>query len=602
MLREIINYTKHLSPENRQLIIELPEGLYISTMFFENKLVIKEVESYSSGNDKSEFLKKVQKILPSTMCVSSRKKLDSPFKLNASSSPFCIIYDKDSFVHKLLKTNIEEYFKKLHKNVIEYCKIKTHQEFTSNFLLNINKYFLDELIKMEDFQALRKNDLITIVFALPQISDFEQCHSNYLAKKVFNKEIFNVKIGDNIFGVSDYLSQFPDKKPFFLHKTAPFDISNRLVGEDALFLFKFYQMQRNKILPNPLPIFIDKRELNDEVVSIFNREGEKGVTFIEIIRELFNRGDDLGNYYLFNFWGRNQIIVHDFDFVSSFRFYLSPKMKIINLFQIKNLDTIKIKDIFEFERKIVQIIFDKQLILKTKDDKWRYRYFDEIEYKPQYIRATMYQLVLKYRKAFYDYIYKSRQNAITNRIFHDILQTGILDDLKQDVFKDNQHSMNFRIKNKLNIWFSLYEYFDQKPQTNGEMKMAERIKSLQGKMDLVATQKESHLEDDNDFAFAAGQVIYYLLNCSETSNKTHALLEPFLQKVDPAQFKLAVSRTFNQYKHAITFYKGKFEKLMAEVLSYELEGNLKSLIPMILAGYFSDNVIYKKIESAQKSL
>jgi CRISPR-associated protein Csh1 len=156
--------------------------------------------------------------------------------------------------------------------------------------------------------------------------------------------------------------------------------------------------------------------------------------------------------------------------------------------------------------------------------------------------------------------------------------------------------MNFRIKNKLNIWFSLYEYFDHQPQTNGEIIMAERIKSLQAKMDRVATQPDDHLEDDGEFAFAAGQIIYYLLNCSETSNKTHALLEPFLQKVDAGQLKLAISRTFNQYKHAIKFYKGKFEKLMSEILSYEPEDNLKAQMPMILAGYFSDNVIFRKIE------
>ncbi|RKY56239.1 MAG: hypothetical protein DRP96_11475, partial [Candidatus Neomarinimicrobiota bacterium] len=59
--------------------------------------------------------------------------------------------------------------------------------------------------------------------------------------------------------------------------------------------------------------------------------------------------------------------------------------------------------------------------------------------------------------------------------------------------------------------------------------------------------------------------------------------------------------TFSQYKHAISFYKGRFEKLMSEVLAYEPERNLKSLLPMILAGYFAESVIYQKHEKQEQN-
>lgn len=222
------------------------------------------------------------------------------------------------------------------------------------------------------------------------------------------------------------------------------------------------------------------------------------------------------------------------------------------------------------------------------------RYFDDIDYNPKYIRAVMFQLVLKYRKIFYDYIYKSKREAVTSTILHDIMQTGILDDLKQDKFKDNRHTKEFTIKEKLNIWFSLFEYFDQQKTEGGDETMASQVLELQGRMQQIANDSTAHVENDNEFAYAAGQVIYYLLNQSEAGNKSHALLEPFLQKTDATQLRMAIARTFAQYKHAITFYKGRFEKLMAEVLSYDLDSDLKSLLPMILAGYFADCVIYQK--------
>lgn len=329
--------------------------------------------------------------------------------------------------------------------------------------------------------------------------------------------------------------------------------------------------------------------MNDTFVKIFNREREKRIGYSEIIKEVYERDRDLGNYYLMNYLG---ITVRDFDFVSSFSFQLNPPLSVKDLFNIKMGVQEIIKDIFVFEKSIVHRIFDNQLVQKTKEETWRLRYFDDIEYKPKYIRAAMFQLVLKYRKAFYDYIYKSKREVLNSRIFRDIMLTGILDDLKQDKYENNKHTKGYKIKDKLNIWFSLYEFFDQSKQKKGEETMANKIQILQERMLEISLDENHHVENDEEFAYAAGQVIYYLLNCSESGNKTHALLEPFLQKSDLTQFKTAISRVFSQYKHAISFYKGRFEKLMSEVLSFEIDKSLKELLPMILAGYFAKNVNY----------
>lgn len=591
MLREIINFTKDLSKENIMRGLDLPPGLYLELGIKDDKLQIKKKDVIKHVSDKTDFLSQCQEKLSYTICVSPRKKLDSPYKLNTSSSPFCIAFTKDIFQNKLMKIEIKDYFKKLSNNAIQFCITDEQKKMANKFLNNIDDEILNQIMSLDEYREINKNSSIYIFFNDPNLPDYEQVHSNYLSQKVFNKEIYNKELDGKIYGVSDYLSTFTNKKLFLKHQTAAFDINSRLSGEDALYLYKFSQMQLRKTLPNPLPIFIDKKELNDDVVSIFNRDDKKKISYSDVIKEIYNREIDLGNYYLLNYYG---IKINDFDFVSSFSFKLEPTLYIKDLFGIKNGSLITINDIFSFEKIVVQRIFDNQLVLKTKDDRWRLRYFDDIEYKPQYIRPTMFQLVLKYRKAFYDYIYKSKREALNSQIFNDIMETGILDDLKQDKYENNKHSKGYQIKEKLNIWFSFYEYFDQ--QKNGEETMANKIKNLQTRMQEIANQENQHVEIDEEFAYAAGQIIYYLLNCSEASNKTHALLEPFLQKSDLTQFKMAISRIFNQYKHAISFYKGRFEKLMAEVLSFEIERNIKELSPMILAGYFAKNVIYMKNE------
>ena len=136
---------------------------------------------------------------------------------------------------------------------------------------------------------------------------------------------------------------------------------------------------------------------------------------------------------------------------------------IINLFEIKKNKEIildrYIKNIFQFEADIVKIIFNNSLV-KIKDDSYQVNYFSEVT--PEYISGgeTVYQMILKYRKAFYDYIYKSKTQAIYSYMWDEIMWNSIIGDLRNDKLTDKgYHSKEYSIKEKLNIWFSLYNYF-----------------------------------------------------------------------------------------------------------------------------------------------
>src|SRR5699024_4966236 len=117
--------------------------------------------------------------------------------------------------------------------------------------------------------------------------------------------------------------------------------------------------------------------------------------------------------------------------------------------------------------------------------------------------------------------------------------------------------------------------------------MANKIIELQKNLESISENESEHINTDEEFAFSAGQIIYYLLYQSKSSNKTHALLEPFLQKTNLGELKKAVNKTFNAYKHEIYFEQKKFNKIYGEIMAFELENkNLKELTPLLLAGYF----------------
>jgi hypothetical protein len=75
------------------------------------------------------------------------------------------------------------------------------------------------------------------------------------------------------------------------------------------------------------------------------------------------------------------------------------------------------------------------------------------------------------------------------------------------------------------------------------------------------------------------------------------LLEPYISKNDPALFKGMIARGIEQYKHALNFGHRRFNKLASEVLGYECTTPIKELLPVILAGYFFNSMIFEKTNS-----
>ena len=378
-----------------------------------------------------------------------------------------------------------------------------------------------------------------------------------------------------------------------MHQTASFEIPGRITNSDALALKEFEVV--NSILPTPLPLFIFKEELKKDIISIFSENAKNGKkrSYASIVEELYKKHTtDFANYYLLYYqYG----ILKDFDFVSNFNFELKNEKGnpwlVYNLFSLKFEPTIR--TVFDFQNIIIQKILNNGLV-KEKDGILKYLYFEDI--KEKYCKSpNTYLLIMKYRKVFYDFVYKGRFEVVTKSIFDEILQTLILDDIRKDQFKSNKHSQGYSIAAKLNIWFSLSHLFFN-PNKNS-INMANHLKEHQAFMlDLIDGKKD--ILSESEFAFASGQIIKYLLSKSRGADKSHSRLEAFIQQGNYNLFIKAIIRLFDQYKHA-TMTK-KFERVISQVLEYENEiNNLTSNTKYILAGYFSNNFLFSDKEKVE---
>lgn len=650
MLREIINFTEDIIadiPDILQWNIKPSKGLHVFIDIDENGQWInqnlqegKDYEYYNGKRDISDLLElaakyeALSKLIANDMnkCLDNQKYteisngdiIEYPAKQIQSCSPFVIGFKRKDDTTQIKINNkevdrfhvVEKRAKAYLENAKSTCndneKLLKKVDF---FIKNIPAIF--EKLKALTFSVevrakiiektiydLNKNDFIFIYLRSASLDEYQEAYNNYLTDKLFLKNQYNSEktITDTTYGVPFYKTSLSDNKLFIRHTTASFyeGLNTRVQAKDVKTLYYFETLLSNKVFPNPLPIFVDKEEIKkgQEFIKIFkDSEGSK-VSYSEILKELFTKHPSitLQKYYLLNIHGGKIV---DFDFVPLFRFYLEP------ICVIENITAMKDKNGNLLPEKTIDNIFQIEQLLNTMFLKYNHNngngygflignYFGEkVEsqksFKQYRVNKETLVIFYQYRKSIYDYIYKSKNQSITIKIFEKIVYSAILGDIRMDEFKNEKHTKYYPIREKINIWFSLYNLFDNNQNQNN---MATKVKDLIEKIRNIA-KGESNLETPEEFAFAAGQIISYLIDRSEASDKTYAMLEPYLQKVKSGLLQDAIAHTISIYKHDIHVSKGKFEKLASNVLTFDTEIDMKPLLKFFLAGCFSPCVIYE---------
>lgn len=461
------------------------------------------------------------------------------------------------------------------------------------FYQNLNK-ILDAVYTTAEYSLITKDSGYIKIFLRTIPIEYQLSkHDEFVKMNIFNEVITNDK------GSVSFFTSYSGKKKFLYHVTAPMKkgINCYLSVDDALLLTKFSMLAQRNVFPSLLPIVIDKKEINSEVIKVFNDRKDK-IGYRELIESLFNNHNSvnfLQDFYLINIVNsRKGLVINDIDFVPQFRYALDNVIvhNVLESGYMKN-NTFepdkdeKIDNIFDFERVVVKTLFNNSLV-RIKEDSYTTNYFGEVD--PKYVNGgdIVYQLISKYRYCIYDYIYKSNTHAIDKIMFDDIAYQSILSNIKQDEIKTQRFSQNNTIKRKLNIWFSLDNLF-----TNKNTIMASSINELKNKMVEVANG-DGDLTSNAEFAFAAGQLVSYLIDRSAAGNKNYSMLEPFLQKVNSGSLQDAIANSFIVYKHDIGVYKGKFEHIASQVFTYDGNIDIKPILKYFLAGCFSDCVIYIK--------
>lgn len=617
MIKELVQFVDSIDTEFKGIGIKPKEGLHILLKIrTDAERVFIDDQSLSNWcftrkkdltPDDISFLNRCATFTQLSWCVNTNKCFDLPTKAIHSCSPYCIALKRENLIGG------EKY--KSNTKVQVYDRIKSYFEKASALIdsgveKQRIKLFAQALASAESFNhwlsfipeyAFLKDSDYVIFYLDEPIEKYEASNLNYLADKLFNTNDYNKPIENELYGTSDFFNGYPTKKPFLTHKSAYFDIASRISAKDARSLYDFQELMGRGILPKPLPIFIhedeiqekNKRSLKDASIALLKTGAATGskIGYQEIIESLYkDYKGQLGNYYLL-FYANG--LIKDFDFVPKFEYLLNntPDVgwKIHDYFNIRFSTTLN--NVFELQLTVLQIIFNNALITKTKSGDIQFKYFDDLELKYSKSPAT-FLLVQQFRKAFYDFIYKSKRQSITQETFNYILSVSIMEDLKLDEIKNNYHTEERNIKQKLNIWFSLSENFKLSKNKNLNT-MASKLQEHRLFIKKLA-KGESNIEQIDQYAFTVGQVIYYLLSKSKTADRSYKRLEPFLQQVHVKELNKAIYRLFDTYKHEN--FSGNFRNPFAEIMDYEDSTNLRDFMPTVLAGIFSKNELFSEKE------
>ena len=628
MIREIINFTKDIiedCPDIMQRNLKPNGGLYIfvdideagnwvneNGVYGQDYLYLKTNDSESSIpiSEITALEEEVKRV-----GTSMNKVLDKSSQI-FSCSPYAVVFKKKSLTNEKIPGIKGEKICKLlpfyFENARKLCPLEEQQRIVSfesicSIILKGLENFIREQAdekKIVLIDQLKDDEYISIYLRSVSLNDYKKAHDCYLKDKLYNKGEFNKTVNGILYGVSGFLNGLNDKKLFLVHRTACMDegLCGRISFEEALLLDKFQSLILRKVLPNPLPIAVNQLE-NKLFLKLFH-ENETPLSYRELIKSLFEQHEikELSDFYLLNYSKAKDIVINDIDFVPMFRYYFDKPLLIENVMLagykrdeiFEEERDIILKDIFSFEYVVVREIFNNCLVMIKKDGSYKSLYFGEVDLSKRSDNGKflIYQLIMKYRYAFYEYIYKSKQNAINVLMFDEMMFTSILASIKNEEVK-SRFSFNNVIKRKLNIWFSLYNLFNNNDKKKEVM--ASNVTDLMSKMRLVA-KGEAVLETPEEFAFAAGQLVSYLMDQSVASEKNYSMLEPYLQKTKSKHLQDAIAHVFSQYKHAVSIYGKAFKALASNVLTYDEDVDMKPLLKYFLAGCFSNCVIYEKKE------
>ncbi|MHA1204710.1 MAG: hypothetical protein ACTSRR_08460 [Candidatus Heimdallarchaeaceae archaeon] len=387
--------------------------------------------------------------------------------------------------------------------------------------------------------------------------------------------------------ISNYTS-FNEKKPFSIKFDRHLKHTIKICISCAEYFNNFlYFLKENKI--NIFPLFIKEslvKEQIDFIKSLKSLEKDnknKRKFFFLTIKEIQKRSNlNSFDIILVNIINKKSIIF--FDYISNYRLYFNGNSEYKEYLGTQSSKKFGKEDLLKKLKKI----FD----LKIK-------FFGDLDTKKKSGITEQKYLIYKYRKKFFDTIYRSEicltDNdiaEITTKLLENKFimhsETGKNTSTKSQIHEILNFYLNADLFSKVNDNFI-------KKNKNGEI-MLDKIREEKKK---IINGESFKIDSPEKFAYYLGQMVYYLISKSNADKKMK-LLTPLVSVQSPINLKrILLEKYLEKYLHEISEYKDFRHIVFAETLNY-LANNFSQPFNEIkmsfYVGFFDENIFFMKKE------
>ena len=490
--------------------------------------------------------------------------LTSSGKVIQGNNYLSFIIKKESLANgKLRNEIIDRYYNFLENPRLKYPK-KTKAKSLELYELvekqvgEVNKDRLNKIktwIKQNLFEVFKEvngKDYLKIFFYYPE-EDYKKESERYFIPNVYNKNIYNQKVGDNIYGLPNDNIGLNSKKPYLENKTRKIEVPYLINQDEVMYQKKFFDYLMNQVSHGKVNIYIgneikclsNKEYLDEEFTGMFMRL-KKG----------------------------KEVEIQDYDIISNY------KPELDKVFEYKNIMGIdydklngsygKVKTLENMQKLINEVMFSKFLSSN---------YFTE----PKDISTndnTLKFNLLRCRTALFNWFYKGNYKNIWI-----LLNETSLNLVKGSI----RNGYMIKAIDQFNLRWSLKEYFE------GGKEMADVIFDVKDNLRSKISLKETnYIENDKEYFFAVGQLVSFFISRSKGKKKPLSLANPFINAKKDKVIKEKLKALYKKYNYDIESYNFRFKGLYAMIMSYELDGKIDE--DMIIAGYLHSNLLYEKKE------
>lgn len=565
MLRECVEIFNKIYLEQGDKLItdsyELEQGDYFIVKKDGNFEHIKiEKDTTSSSVEKYDYLSQrdyYSKLLDMNKPIDGKKQIHSNNYLSFFIKNNVLGEKKDTLdevikkYYEILKNPLLKYDKGEKKRIYEELEKELEKPDIGKIEKNYNwikenLYFLTEKTKES------KNYLK--IFFEEDLEEYKKENKRYVIPNIYNNTDYNVKIEDKTYGLPNNNLNLNTKKPYLENKTRKknYTVPYLLDEENVFEQKKFFDYLQNLVNKGIRNVYIT----NGKIIPLRNNE---------ILEK------NISGYFLRIRKDKSEAAIERFEVIPRYENEISFSIEIIDCLN-DNVETkleygniintkkqlIGLLNSYLFKGKIFTIVYENIKDIKIIDSK--------IKYISNIYKDVFYKLIIKGEMEEFLKVYKI--------IFLEFIKHAL-----------SVQSYKTEAYNLYNIMSSI--------EGGKKLEVHEKIRE---KLRKSFENGKGIIENNDEYYFTIGQIIFYLLSRNKETEKKHDAINRILNFKDIKQLKEEIRKLFIKYNYDIKFQNKRFNLLYEMILGYIPENN-KIDYDRLLGGYLSYSLIYEKNEN-----